>query len=539
MINIEKIFPLTEMQKGMLFHSVMEPHSGIYCEQFLFAIEGDCDTKRVAEAWQRVVSDNPILRIATRYTAVKEPVQIVFKEVQAEISNVDLSFGKAEVDFENGLKDFLKNDRHRGFNFETPHLIRAALIKKDAGTYIFALTYHHLILDAWSLFLLMKELVEQYDTGSAIGKVRPYYSDYVRALRGKELEESKDFWRSYLAGYNHVTPVADKVLVDGPNRNSLDDHREFVHVLSLSLSNTIAAFSKKSSITQNTLIQAAWAMTLGRAENVRDVVYGITITHRPHTIKNIDKMVGIFINSLPKRVHIKDDLTVIELLGEIQQDQLRMKLHEHVPLPEIQLLSNISRGQPIFESLLIFENFLKSPTWKNAQDFNVRHFRYVGWTNYPMAIEVMPMEDGIPMFFQVKYDANYLTENRIEELMRSLEKNLDRIVQGADALVKDVFPTEKSSQQRLIRNSSPVRMEGDFDERIANDLAEIWKSILKKDVVDFHSTFFEVGGHSLLLFELQNRIKQKFNLTIELVDLFDRPTIAMQTLLVRELDSVA
>ena len=86
-----QIFPLTEMQKGMLFHSVMEPSSGIYCEQFMFEITGALDLAQLRAAWQSVVNENDILRIATRYSAIREPVQIVYPSVESTVEFIDLS----------------------------------------------------------------------------------------------------------------------------------------------------------------------------------------------------------------------------------------------------------------------------------------------------------------------------------------------------------------------------------------------------------------------------------------------------------------
>src|SRR5258706_9001513 len=89
--NLSRIFPLTEMQKGMLFHSVMEPNSGIYCEQFMFQIDGALDVGRFEQAWQGVVSENDILRVSTRFKGVREPVQVVHKDVAHRVPLVDLS----------------------------------------------------------------------------------------------------------------------------------------------------------------------------------------------------------------------------------------------------------------------------------------------------------------------------------------------------------------------------------------------------------------------------------------------------------------
>ncbi len=250
----------------------------------------------------------------------------------------------------------------------------------------------------------MKELVEHYDTGGSIAKVSPFYSDYVKSLRSNERAQSENFWKNYLAGYDSVTPVTEAPGNGSLSRNSLETHLEIVHHVSATLSRRLLDFSRRTGLTLNTLIQGAWGLTVAGASGNDDVVFGITITHRPHHIANIDKMGGIFINSLPKRIRITPGQKITDYLAAIQADQALIKRHEQVALPDIQILSDIPGGEPIFQTLLIFENFLKSPAWQQSRDLSIRHFRYVGWTNYPMAIEAMPPADDKPLFFQVKFD---------------------------------------------------------------------------------------------------------------------------------------
>jgi len=523
--NVSQIFPLTEMQKGMLFHSVMEPNSGIYCEQFMFQIDGSLDVDRFERAWQGVVNENDILRISTCFKGVREPVQVVHKEVSHSVSLVDLSDNPDA--FLSRLDQLLISDRHRGFRFDQPELIRAALVKRTNDQHILLLTYHHLILDAWSLFLLMKELVEHYDTGGSIAKVSPFYSDYVKSLRSSERVQSDDFWKSYLTGYGSVTHVADAQSNSAVSRNSLETHLEIVHHVSATLSARLLDCSRRTGLTLNTLIQGAWGLTVAGASGDDDVVFGITITHRPHHIASIDKMVGIFINSLPKRIRISRDQTIADYLTAIQSDQANIKRHEQVALPDIQILSDIPGGQPIFQTLLIFENFLKSPAWQQSRDLSIRHFRYVGWTNYPMAIEAMPPADDKPLFFQVKFDTNYFSAKRVQELLINMEGFLEVIAARPDDKVSDlVSVSARAVASTAVRR--PTEQSEDIGSAYHSEIADIWKRIIGLEQFDSRLSFFEAGGHSLLLFQLQAELRTQYGVDIELVDLFDSPTVALQ-----------
>lgn len=531
--SISQVFPLTEMQKGMLFHSIMEPNSGIYCEQFIFEVLGEIDIDRLQDAWQRVVADNDILRISTIAKMVREPVQVVHEGVQAEFTELDLT-GLSSDAFESRLTAYLDGDRARGFDFDRPHLIRATAITVASGRLLFMLTYHHLVLDAWSLFLLMKELVEQYDTGAAIDKVTPYYADYVRSLRGHERAASDAFWRDYLSGYSSVTKIARSATGGSVLRNAAAMHREIVYTLDHDLTADLLTMAKSTGLTLNSLIQSAWGLVIAEASGERDVVFGITITHRPHEIRDIDRMVGIFINSLPKRVRIDPDMTVGDYVGSVQKDQFVIKQHESVPLPDIQKLSAIGGGRPIFETLLIFENFLKHPSWKQAENFTVQYFRYIGWTNYPLAVEAMPPDGKNPLYFQVKYDMNYFTEADVHALLDSMRDYLRAVSGHHHAPLADIL------RHRQVRQVEPdlalaprYRSTETVVDGIYDKLSAIWSTVLGRQIDDATRSFFELGGHSLLLFQLQTQIFKVFEVEVDIVDLFEKPTLPEQAKLLR------
>ncbi|MBV8827416.1 MAG: hypothetical protein JO220_20710 [Hyphomicrobiales bacterium] len=526
--NIQQVFPLTEMQKGMLFHSVMEPSSGIYCEQFLFEIKGEVDGKRLEAAWAAVVGGNDILRISTRYSRVREPVQIVHGSVLTSLPQLDLSGFPSAVQ-DDKLERLLAADREKNFDLARPELIRAQLLRMEYNRYILLLTYHHMLLDAWSLFLVMKELIERYETGTALESVKPYYSDYVASLRSHRLEDSRAFWRKYLDGYRTVTSVADRPSGQGIERNSLRLHKELVYRLPSELSEAVVQAARDYGHTLNTVLQAAWGLVVSSWSGEDDVVFGITITHRPYHIANIDKMVGIFINSLPKRLAINGDDTIRDYLGRVYRDQAEIKAHEHVPLPEIQKGSQIPGGVPIFETLLIFENFLKDRSWQQARDFTVDYYRYVGWTNYPLAIEAMPPEGHRPIFFQVKYDTNYFSADRVNSLLDLLRNYLETFVQGPDRQI-DTFRRKAASGRTRVedRPTSVLCVHGGPEDALCGEVRAIWSSLLNSKSLDDAQSFFEAGGHSLLLFELQTRLYDKFGIELSIVDLFDNPTVELQ-----------
>src|SRR5262245_25849844 len=147
--NIEDIYPLSPLQEGILFHSLYDSTSGIYFEQIGFTFDGGIDIPAFESAWQEVLRRHTVLRTAFVWEGLKNPLQIVYREVRLQIRRLNWSDVRAE-EFESNLIDFVKVDRGLGFNLATSPLMRLALIQKEEGVYHFIWSHHHIILDGWS-----------------------------------------------------------------------------------------------------------------------------------------------------------------------------------------------------------------------------------------------------------------------------------------------------------------------------------------------------------------------------------------------------
>src|SRR5262245_5745921 len=155
--NIEDLYPLSPMQQGMLFHSLYDPKAGTYVLQMICRLRGDLDVTAFEQAWQRVMGRHPVLRTAMVGESLEEPAQLVLRNVQLALKREDwCDIGPAahEAHFE----AFLRADRARGFELSKAPLMRLALIQLAEQMYTFVWTYHHILLDGWSLPIVLKEV---------------------------------------------------------------------------------------------------------------------------------------------------------------------------------------------------------------------------------------------------------------------------------------------------------------------------------------------------------------------------------------------
>ena len=186
---VEDLYPLSPMQQGLLFHTMSDPDSGVYFEQLHCTIRGSLDVERFRRAWQHVVDRHPALRGAVRAQSSGQPLQIVLRDAQLAWDEQDWR-GLSRDDQETRLETYLRADRERGFDPAVPPLMRMALLRQADDAYRFVWSHHHLLLDGWSLPIVIKEVLELYETkgrGESMEAAPPRpYRDYIAWLADQD-----------------------------------------------------------------------------------------------------------------------------------------------------------------------------------------------------------------------------------------------------------------------------------------------------------------------------------------------------------------
>src|SRR5437899_1535140 len=392
MQNIESFYPLSPMQQGMLFHTLYTSGSTEYFRRIGCVLEGPLDAGAFRSAWQEVVKRHPVMRTSFVWEGVKEPIQVVQCDVELPWEELDWR-PLSSAERENQWEKFLNKDEETGFDLSRPPLVRFALIQISANCHRFVWSLHHIILDGWSVPLLLRELFARYQAGLSKGipelcTPRPY-RDYIAWLRQQDTNKAESYWRTYLRGFTAPTTlVADRTF--SPEEPVA--YREWVVRLSSAETTKLAQLARRLRVTLNTLVQGAWAILLSRYSREPDVVFGATVSGRPVALAGADSMVGLFINTLPVRVRVPINEGVLPWLQQLQAQQAESRNYEHSSLTDIQGWSDVPRGGPLFESILAFENY---PTGDFLSQKNgAVHVRdvesHVELTNCPLSVSVLP-----------------------------------------------------------------------------------------------------------------------------------------------------
>src|ERR1044072_732695 len=391
--NIEAVYRLSPMQQGMLFHALYATDSTMYVEQLSGILRGDLDVTAFEMAWQRVVDRHPILRSVFAWKNLDEPLQIVGRHVKVPIEKQDWT-ARPMPDQQQRLEICLKLDRQRGFNLSKAPLMRLTLIKRADRDYQFIWAHHHILLDGWCTSIILNEVFSFYKAfheGKDLRLQEPHpYRDYIAWLREQDQSQAEMFWRKELKGFTAPTPlVVDKPATNEPAPEEargtdyieLDDEK----------TNALRMFARRYHVTMNTLVQGAWAILLSRYSGNSDIVFGTTVSGRPATLAGAESMIGLLINTLPLRVRIAPDSTLVPWLRELQDHNAELRQYEYSPLVQVQKCSEVPEGAPLFESLLTFENYaLKDSMAQENADFEIRELRSFSRINYPLGLTAIP-----------------------------------------------------------------------------------------------------------------------------------------------------
>ena len=361
--GIEDIYELTALQQGMLFHSQYQPTSTVYTVQIDLGVNGVLERDLVEAAWAAVVSRHTALRTSFVWERVQRPYQLVHQAVPAPVAWLDWTALDAEEQAEQ-RRAFIAQDHARPFDLRRAPLVRLAVqcLGPQAARLVF--TFHHIVLEGWSTAVLFGDFWRIYGQLAAgqplaLPPAVPY-AEYLRWLRRQDRAADEAYWRGALAGFAGPTRLPfDSGADAGPA--AVRDVQVVTMAVSADEHRTLQNFARSQRLTLNTVLHGVWALVLGRCSGERDVAFGTVVSGRPTDLPGAEGIVGLFVNTVPARVVLNDDVTVAAWLSRLQLGLAAMREHGHCGLSDVQGWSDIRPGQPLFHTLLAFENWLDTP----------------------------------------------------------------------------------------------------------------------------------------------------------------------------------
>jgi len=448
--NVTDIYPLSPLQEGLLFHAADSPEDGLYIQQMVTDFEGCIEKTAFESAWSQVIQRHDILRTSFHWADLKVPLQWVHEVVSCPVLWHD--WCECSSDKQNRMwKERLMEDRARGFDLNNPPLMHLEVAQLSERKWRVLWSHHHIILDGWSIPRVLKELFEFY---LAISKQESLslpppipYSRYIFLLSAQDKDAAEMYWKKTLAGFHEPTSIPfERPIRDVELAGPLYDEVEIQ--LSEKLSGQLSSFAKSRRLTLNTIMQGMWAILLYRYSGQKDVLFGRAVSGRSMDLPGIDSMIGLFINTLPLRIEISDNILLLEFLEEVQRRGIESIQYEYSSLAQVQGWSEMSRGESLFETIFIFENYpLERPLADaNSTDLAVVNIQTLERTNYPLTVYVTP---GIVIHLKIAYQSNRFTGNAIERLLTHAQVLLEKMVSGLNPTVNGLGLMDKVREKQL------------------------------------------------------------------------------------------
>jgi amino acid adenylation domain-containing protein len=394
----EDLYKLSPTQAGILFHSLLTDGDDVYSQLTTSVLRGKIDPVAFEQAWQRVVDRNSILRTSFLWEGLEKPLQVVHRQARLPLDYRDWR-GLSEAGQRRELETFLAKHRKLGFDLAVAPLMRVALLRLSDQTYQLVWGYHHLILDGWSIPLLTQEVLDIYRALSRgaeplLASSSPFRL-YIEWLQRQDLGRAEAFWRRTLAGIDSPSvlesdgesPVKDAGR--GAEPAGFGHRKTF---LAPAAAAALQELGRRNGLTLNTLVQGAWALLLGRYTGQRDVLFGTVFSGRPADLVGAERMIGVLINTLPIRARLgPEDEPLLSWLTGFQQHLFDVNQYDYSPLVDVQGWSEVPRGRPLFESLVVLENYPlgESPAGEDGGDaLEVGNAEFGTTTNYPLTLLV-------------------------------------------------------------------------------------------------------------------------------------------------------
>jgi len=430
--TIEKVLPLTPLQSGILFINATSAPSEYYMEQLRCQVEGRLIKAAAERAYELLGRRYEALRTTFMWQGVSEPVQIVHRYPVVDIKWFDASqMGATEQ--ANYLVQLSCEEHQRAFDLRHLPLSRLAIVTMSADDHRVIWTHHHIIIDGWSVGLVVAEWLKFYEAlvgglSALVGSARSI-DPFFKWLAVRDRQRALEFWRNALVGAVKCERIPPERALPTELNCSRKFGRQTVEFTGTDFS-LLTDFAANNNWTVFTLICAAWGITVGIATGSKDIIFGTTMSGRHAEIDGVEEMVGLLINTVPFRVRIHPRQKTTEWLDGLEQLKNSVQEYSFLPLSEILRTNESFKAErTALSSLLVLENY---PVPREVEIRNggvrLRNIECHARTEFDVAVTVVPRKGGLTL--TVDYDWRRYGDEEMNNLLKALVQTAKAISQS-------------------------------------------------------------------------------------------------------------
>jgi amino acid adenylation domain-containing protein/non-ribosomal peptide synthase protein (TIGR01720 family) len=419
--EISNIYAANSLQQGFIYHSLSQKEDLAYKQQYLFEYHEPLEVDAYVKAMELCISQYPILR--TAFDWQEELLQIVYQYGSLYHKFHDLCHLPTQDGKRDAIEQIRVQARESDFDLSKPTAFRLHIIKQSDNVYTVIKTIHHIITEGWSEAILLKQLHRYYKTIIAGGEVSVKEdSTYLEAqeyISGKK-SSLMSYWGEQLnklEGANDLTPLLSEP-IDIRSFRRVEEAKTSPLVIKGRLYDQLKSFSQEHGVTLNVIVQFIWHKLIQKYSGLNRTVVGTIVSGRNLPILGIENSVGLYINTLPLIVHWEKEVSILEMLHEIQNQLSELTMHSYADLADLQ-----RGGERIFHSLFVFENFPE--TEKGGIDFRLNRHYHDG-IDYPLCIQAFDRADQFTI--NLKYDGSCLSEEKANNHIQTLAHLLNQVI---------------------------------------------------------------------------------------------------------------
>lgn len=448
----EDVFPLSPTQAGMLYQTLASEEPGVYIGQAKWVLRGEVNLAKLQEAYAKLVERHAVLRTRVLWEGLSEPVQAINQPGHCAVEALDWRTMSAS-ELEEQFKLLWQSNWDVGFDLGAGPPIKLTLVVAPDDKVFVLWSTHHLLFDGWSATPLFSEWLTLYDgllTGELPQLEKPVpYADFIRWQRSQDPSAALDFWRTRLEGLEAGTQLP----VGQLSRGSTSRRSHHSVVLDRACSRSLRQLASSCRVTLNALFQTAWGLLLSRYCRQSDVVFGATFSGRNGGLAGVDRMIGLFINTLPVRMDIDENASLESWLAQVQANLLAAIEYEHAPLAKVQRMTQLDPAEILFDSILVFENFPELIE-SVCPNLTAEQPRFTTPSHFPLAILVYPDDQ---LKFELIYDPGSFSNGDVVRLGQHLTNLLESMIQGRTAPVGELSILAPGELQELDSGQGELR----------------------------------------------------------------------------------
>ncbi len=436
--SIERLGKLTPLEQGLLVQAVKHPDSKAYFELMEVILEGEIDVFEVTDAVVQLHRTHEALRSIFLSDHLTEPLRVVLRRVDPDVKEYDHSESASEEEL---WKQILENERKAPFLLARGPLFRVRIQKRREGCYGLLICFHHIILDGWSMFKIVDELLNRI-VGSHKGyEPSPSLLVYEKWFSKQRYKNSEKYWREYLKGIGEASEIPGFYHGDTEYAPRQQEFR-----CSPELSGRTRELAKSFGTTLNIVMQTIWGLLIAKSTGTEEAVFGAVSTVRPPEVEGMDKIAGLCINILPVRVDADPEASVSSCIRTAAAE-IRTE-HQFYPLYKI----NSMFGKNVVKHVYGFENYdsetplIGHEYIGNAGRAKVLSYTAFEQTEYSFNIEILPENE---LRIRFLYNKNIYPDEYVFLIAQRFISMLELSTQAPDRKLSEL-PCISTEEKKLL-----------------------------------------------------------------------------------------